>query len=52
VPRYLTLLQAIQAAVSQAFKTPEVIRMFAKKDNNSLRNRLTSLQVSPHIGKY
>lgn len=36
---------AIQAAVSSAFRTPEVIQMFAKKDNNSLRNRLISLQV-------
>jgi len=42
---------AIQAAVSQAFHTPEVIRMFAKKDRSSLRQRLTSLQTSVKLGK-
>jgi len=42
---------AIQAAVSQAFHTPEVIKMFAKKDHGSLRQRLTSLQTSHKLGK-
>jgi hypothetical protein len=37
-------LQAIQAAVSDAFKTPEVIRMFAQKQPDQLRLRLASLQ--------
>lgn len=32
--------QAIQAAISQAFKTPEVIRLFAKKQPGQLRTRL------------
>eukprot|EP00457_Paulinella_chromatophora_P015541 gb/GEZN01016174.1/.p1 GENE.gb/GEZN01016174.1/~~gb/GEZN01016174.1/.p1 ORF type:complete len:211 (+),score=40.49 gb/GEZN01016174.1/:82-714(+) len=31
---------AIQAAISQAFKTPEVIRMFANKQDDGLRRRL------------
>ncbi|XP_025260281.1 protein LZIC isoform X4 [Theropithecus gelada] len=31
---------AIQAAISQAFKTPEVIRLFAKKQPGQLRTRL------------
>lgn len=36
---------AIQAAISQAFKTPEVIQMFAKKQQPELRQRLA--EVSP-----
>ena len=47
----LIINKAIQAAVSEAFKTPEVIKMFAKKDNNSLKQRLTSLQTSVKLGK-
>ncbi|KXJ22578.1 protein LZIC [Exaiptasia diaphana] len=35
---------AIQAAISQAFKTPEVIRMFAKKQPGQLRQRLAEMQ--------
>ena len=35
--------QAIQAAISQAFKTPEVIRLFANKDSVQLRSRLVAL---------
>eukprot|EP01104_Vermistella_antarctica_P020652 TRINITY_DN8930_c0_g1_i1.p1 TRINITY_DN8930_c0_g1~~TRINITY_DN8930_c0_g1_i1.p1 ORF type:complete len:202 (-),score=78.01 TRINITY_DN8930_c0_g1_i1:344-922(-) len=35
---------AIQAAVGKAFKTPEVIRMFAKKQPRLLRQRLAGLQ--------
>ena len=37
------LLQAIQAAISEAFKTPEVIRLFAKKQPGQLRQRLTEV---------
>ncbi|CAB1329736.1 unnamed protein product [Coregonus sp. 'balchen'] len=36
---------AIQAAISQAFKTPEVIRMFAKKQPGQLRTRLAEQKV-------
>eukprot|EP01117_Protostelium_nocturnum_P002657 TRINITY_DN1345_c0_g1_i1.p1 TRINITY_DN1345_c0_g1~~TRINITY_DN1345_c0_g1_i1.p1 ORF type:complete len:204 (-),score=91.67 TRINITY_DN1345_c0_g1_i1:46-621(-) len=42
---------AIQAAVSSAFKTPEVIKLFAKKDNSSLRQHLSSLQTQQKLGK-
>lgn len=38
-------LQAIQAAVSQAFKTPEVIRMFAQRQPRQLRERLDAVQA-------
>jgi hypothetical protein len=34
---------AIQAAISQAFQTPEVIRMFAKKQQPELRQRLSEV---------
>lgn len=36
---------AIQAAISQAFQTPEVIQMFAKKQQPQLRQRLA--EVNP-----
>ena len=42
--RVRACVQAIQAAVSDAFKTPEVIRMFANKQPDQLRLRLASLQ--------
>ncbi|PRP88571.1 hypothetical protein PROFUN_02982 [Planoprotostelium fungivorum] len=42
---------AIQAAVSSAFKTPEVIKLFAKQDNNSLRQHLVNLQTQQKLGK-
>ncbi|KAL9971081.1 hypothetical protein ACROYT_G023567 [Oculina patagonica] len=35
---------AIQAAISEAFKTPEVIRLFAKKQPGQLRQRLAEMQ--------
>ncbi|KAI4578267.1 hypothetical protein MJG53_011122 [Ovis ammon polii x Ovis aries] len=42
---------AIQAAISQAFKTPEVIRLFAKKQPGQLRTRLaegaSKVEVKP-----
>ncbi len=37
---------AIQAAISEAFKTPEVIRMFAKKQPGQLRQRLAEVGVA------
>lgn len=36
---------AIQAAISQAFQTPEVIRMFAKKQQPQLRQRLAEVNT-------
>lgn len=45
----LSCLQAIQAAISKAFKTPEVIRMFAKKQPGQLRQRLAEvLNINRH----
>lgn len=38
---------AIQAAISQAFKTPEVIRLFAKKQPGQLRTRLGEVRKWP-----
>ncbi|ESO89981.1 hypothetical protein LOTGIDRAFT_218451 [Lottia gigantea] len=42
---------AIQAAISQAFKTPEVIKLFAKKQPGQLRQRLAEIQRDTKIGK-
>eukprot|EP01122_Echinamoeba_exundans_P005676 TRINITY_DN1582_c0_g1_i1.p1 TRINITY_DN1582_c0_g1~~TRINITY_DN1582_c0_g1_i1.p1 ORF type:complete len:171 (+),score=47.59 TRINITY_DN1582_c0_g1_i1:103-615(+) len=42
---------AIQAAVSRAFHTPEVIKLFAKKEPGQLRSRLTALQRDAKLGK-
>lgn len=42
---------AIQAAISEAFKTPEVIRMFAKKQPGQLRQRLSEINRDAKIGK-
>ncbi|XP_076091503.1 protein LZIC-like isoform X2 [Mytilus galloprovincialis] len=42
---------AIQAAISQAFKTPEVIRLFAKKQPGQLRQRLLEIKRDEKIGK-
>jgi hypothetical protein len=42
---------AIQAAVSRAFQTPEVIRLFAKKEPGQLRQRLAALQRDVKLGK-
>eukprot|EP00240_Pyramimonas_obovata_P014134 CAMPEP_0118933618 /NCGR_PEP_ID=MMETSP1169-20130426/12091_1 /TAXON_ID=36882 /ORGANISM="Pyramimonas obovata, Strain CCMP722" /LENGTH=203 /DNA_ID=CAMNT_0006876401 /DNA_START=61 /DNA_END=673 /DNA_ORIENTATION=+ len=42
---------AIQAAVSQAFQTPEVIQMFAFKQPEQLRAKLEQIQEQHHLGK-
>lgn len=42
---------AIQAAISQAFKTPEVIQMFAKKQPDQLRQKLSEIDRDHKIGK-
>lgn len=42
---------AIQAAVSEACKTPEVLKWFAKREPGQLRGRLTSLQREQKLGK-
>ena len=45
------LPQAIQAAISNAFKTPEVIKMFAKKQPGQLRERLANLKRDVKLQK-
>lgn len=42
---------AIQAAISEAFKTPAVIRMFGKRETSQLRNRLTEIEYDMKLGK-
>ncbi|XP_013778142.1 protein LZIC-like [Limulus polyphemus] len=42
---------AIQAAISKAFETPEVIRMFAKKQPGQLQQRLIELERDSKFGK-
>ncbi|XP_077998336.1 protein LZIC-like [Glandiceps talaboti] len=42
---------AIQAAISQAFKTPEVIRLFAKKQPGQLRQRMAEIERDTKVGK-
>ncbi|XP_003746888.1 protein LZIC [Galendromus occidentalis] len=42
---------AIQAAISDAFRTPEIIRLFAKKQPVQLRQRLTELERDLKISK-
>jgi hypothetical protein len=39
---------AIQGAISEAFKTPEVIKMFANKQPAQLRMKFEQLYVSCH----
>ena len=47
----LAIQLAIQAAVSNSFKTPEVIAMFAKADSDGLRNRGVALRRDKDLGK-
>merc|ERR1711915_887206 len=42
---------AIQAAISQAFKTPEVIKMFAAKQPGTLRQKLLEIDRDFIVGK-
>ncbi|GAB5358898.1 hypothetical protein AAMO2058_000498400 [Amorphochlora amoebiformis] len=49
VSEYGATILALQAAISEAFKTPEVIRMFAKKQPDALRKRLAELQRDKKI---
>lgn len=46
-----TVQIAIQQAVAQAFKTPDVIRMFAAKQPQALRERLNELERDFKLGK-
>jgi len=42
---------AIQTAIRNAFKSPEVGRMFAKKENGALRSKLASCDQDLKLGK-
>ncbi|XP_046395912.1 protein LZIC-like [Ischnura elegans] len=42
---------AIRAAISEAFKTPYVIQMFAKRQPNQLRQRLAEVERDIKLGK-
>ena len=43
---------AIRAAISDAFKTPEVIRLFARKEPAALRLKLSNLDRDVKLGKF
>lgn len=43
--------QAVRAAISDAFKTPEVIRLFAGKQRPALRRRLAEMNRDLKLGK-
>ncbi|KAJ8607988.1 hypothetical protein CTAYLR_008227 [Chrysophaeum taylorii] len=42
---------AIQGAIRQAFKTPEVIKMFAKREPDSLRAKLDKHREDARLGR-
>ncbi|KAJ8965701.1 hypothetical protein NQ314_003951 [Rhamnusium bicolor] len=42
---------ATQAAISQAFKTPEVIRLFGKREPKQLRERLSTIEQDLKLNK-
>lgn len=42
---------AIQAAIKQAFKTPEVIKLFAAKEPGQLRARAEKIQEERKLGR-
>ena len=42
---------AIQTTIRNAFKTPEVIRLFAKKEPAELRKRLANIDRDVKLGK-
>jgi len=47
----IIFFKAIQAAISQAFKTPEVIHMFAKKQPDQLRTKLAQVERDFKVAK-
>lgn len=42
---------ALEAAVREAFRTPEVIRLFARKEPTALRGRLARLGQEHRLGR-
>ena len=51
VDQLSSVQMAIQAAIRQAFKTPEVIRMFARKEPVALRSRLGNIEGDRRLGR-
>jgi len=51
VSEFGRLQLAIQAAVSSAFKTPEVLRLFSQKNSGQLRARLAAVVRDERLGK-
>lgn len=41
---------AVRAAVSEAFQTPEVIKLFAEKQNGGLRQRICEIERDFKVG--
>ena len=44
-------LQAIRAAITEAFRTPEIIGLFARRQPDGLRERLSQLTRDRRLGK-
>ncbi|VDK30969.1 unnamed protein product [Gongylonema pulchrum] len=44
-------LKAIRSAISEAFKTPEIVAMFAKKEPGLLRLKLVQLEADHRLRK-
>ncbi|VDK80894.1 unnamed protein product [Onchocerca ochengi] len=44
-------LKAIQSAISEAFKTPEIVAIFAKKEPALLRQKLMQIKTEHHLRK-
>nr|CAD7428254.1 unnamed protein product [Timema monikensis] len=51
VSLFLFICKATQAAISAAFHTPAVIRMFARKEPGQLRERIAQLERDVKFGK-
>lgn len=43
--------KATQAAISQAFKTPEVIRLFGRREPKQLRERLSMIEQDVKLNR-
>eukprot|EP01028_Stygiella_incarcerata_P014151 TRINITY_DN911_c0_g4_i1.p1 TRINITY_DN911_c0_g4~~TRINITY_DN911_c0_g4_i1.p1 ORF type:complete len:193 (+),score=74.96 TRINITY_DN911_c0_g4_i1:117-695(+) len=51
VDEFGSIQLAIQAAIRDAFRTPEVIKLFARKEPEALRQRLSSLKRDLKLGR-
>lgn len=48
---FVQIVQATQAAISQAFQTPEVIKLFGKREPKQLRERLLKVEQDYKLNK-